>query len=178
MRRKILVYGFGPYAEFSENITEAILALLGDNDEIVTECFETKFSRAMFYRALERHAPEIIIGLGQHRRARKLRIERKAVNLRGRKPGPLKPIRDGGPPYLFVNLRLHDSEETTVTCDAGTYVCNFSMYVCLEYCRKTGCRFAFIHVPRRYDAAAAAGYVLKAIRQARETMKASEPSFV
>lgn len=167
-RRKSLVYGFGPYDRYKENITEAIIgSLKSRNDsDVVTEVFETRFSRAMFLRTLRRHAPEIIIGMGQHPRARKLRLERKAVNLWGKRGKPHKPISRTGARHSFVNLRLPDTEETTITYNAGTYVCNFSMYVCLEYCRMAGGRYAFIHVPRSCEARTVASYVSNAVQHA------------
>lgn len=169
MCRKTLVYGFGPYDEFSDNISEAIIYSLKRRNNIVTEIFETRFSRAMFLRALKLHSPDIIIGLGQHRRARRLRLERKAVNLWGKRDKPLKPISAVGPPHLFVNLRLPDTENTTITYNAGTYVCNFSMFVCLEYCQKTGSKFAYIHVPKSFDVSTATQYIRNAVQYACET---------
>jgi len=76
----------------------------------------------------------------------------------------LKYISRTGPPGHYVNLRLPEDENTTVTCNAGTCVCNFSMYVCLEHCVTTAASFAFIYVPRDYDVALAAAYVSKALR--------------
>jgi len=165
-RGKILVYAFGPYAAFEHNITQAIIRRLGARHGLATEVFSTRFSRSMFLTALSRHAPDIVIGLGQHRTGRKLRLERKAVNRMGRRGEAGRPIDPEGPARLFVSLRLPETTATTVTYDAGSYVCNFSMYWMLRVCRQTGCRFAFIHVPRHYDIAAATAYLRLAIRVA------------
>jgi pyrrolidone-carboxylate peptidase len=164
MATKALVYGFGPYEEFDWNISQAILGLLDPSPELVREVFDTRFSRFMFQRSLRQHSPDVIIGLGQHRSARKLRLERRALNQWGDRRSMLQTVSRTGPPRLYVNQRLPEDENTTVTYDAGTYVCNFSMYVCLEHCITTGARFAFIHVPRVYDVALATTYVSKAVR--------------
>jgi pyrrolidone-carboxylate peptidase len=163
MATKALVYGFGPYEEFDRNISEAILELLDPSPELVREVFDTRFSRAMFQRSLRQHSPDVIIGLGQHRNARKMRLERRALNRWVDRRSTLKSVSKTGPPRLHVNLRLPEDENTAVTYNAGTYVCNFSMYVCLEHFITSGARFAFIHVPRDYDVALATAYVSKAV---------------
>jgi pyroglutamyl-peptidase len=164
MATKVLVYGFGPYEEFDSNISETVVGSLDPTPNLIRQVFDTQFNRDMFQRALRQHSPDIIIGLGQHRSARKLRLERTAVNQRRERRSTLKSVSRTGPPMRYVNLRLPEDDNTTVAYDAGTYVCNFSMYVCLEYCVTSGARFAFIHVPRDYDVALATAYVSRAVR--------------
>jgi len=163
----VLVYGFGPYGQFEHNVTEAVVRSLRRRGDLVTAVFNVRFNRAMFLRVLKRHTPRMIIGLGQHRTAHKLRLERKAVNQMGRRGATLKPIDPRGPDARFVNLYLAETAGTTVAYDAGTYVCNFSMYLALDYCGTRGCRFAFVHIPKDYDVAAAADYLGTAIAAAR-----------
>jgi len=163
---KTLVYGFGPYEEFDANISESIVRALAPGPGVVTEVFDVRFDRDMFARVLGRHSPDVVIGLGQHRRGRKLRIEGRAQNLWGRRGEPLRRVSESGPEHRLASLRLPLDARTTVSRDAGTYVCNFSMYVCLEYCAARGSRYGFIHVPRGYDPAAAADYVREAIHHA------------
>jgi len=50
-------------------------------------------------------------------------------------------------PIKFVNLKLPKSPESTITYDAGDYVCNFSMYVSCEYCEQHNVKYAFLHIP-------------------------------
>jgi len=164
---KTLVYGFGPYGEFEQNISDAVIQRLRRRQGLVKEVFPTRFSRTMFLDALRRHAPAMVIGLGQHRTGHKLRLERRAVNRMGHRGKVARPIDPAGPARLFVNLHLPETMETTVTYDAGAYVCNFSMYWMLRACLDTGRRFAFIHIPRHYDEAAATAYVSLAIQAAR-----------
>jgi pyrrolidone-carboxylate peptidase len=163
---KTLVYGFGPYEEFDANISESIVRALAPGPGVVIEVFDVRFDRDMFVSVLGRHAPDVVIGLGQCRRGRKLRIEGRAQNLWGRRGEPLRRVSESGPGHLFANLRLPFDARTRASRDAGTYVCNFSMYVCLEYCATRGSRYGFIHVPRGYDPGAAADYVGEAIHHA------------
>ena len=163
---KTLVYGFGPYEEFDSNISESIVRALAPEPGVVVEVFDVRFDRDMFVRVLERHSPDVVIGLGQRRRGHKLRIEGRAQNLWGRRGESLRRVSETGPQHLFASLRLPFDVRTTVSRDAGTYVCNFSMYVCLEYCETRGSRYGFIHVPRGYDPGAAADYLREAIQHA------------
>jgi len=152
-REKILIYGFGPFGGYDNNVSEAVVRMLRPGRHVVTEVFPTRFSRAMFLLAMKKHAPDIIIGLGQHR------LARKAVNLRGRRGERPRSIAASGPADLPATLRLPRTVETTLAYDAGTYVCNFSMYVLSDWCNRHGCRFAFVHIPRRYPPARAAAYL-------------------
>jgi len=114
------IYGFGPYDEFGWNISEAVVSALKPSRNLATEVFDTKFDRSMLLRPIKRCSPKTIIGLGQHPRARMLRLERKAVNLRAERDGLLKPIVKSGADNFFVNLRLPNTQYTTSTYDAGT----------------------------------------------------------
>ena len=103
--------------------------------------FPVHFRRAMFLAPVRRARPKVIIGLGQRRGGRKLRLERQAVNRRGGRGERLRPVTPFGRSRLPVTLRLPRTAGTRLSTDAGTYVCNFSMYVFLEHCRATGARF-------------------------------------
>jgi len=173
MPPETLVYAFKPYGEFSDNISEAIVNSLSTDDNLTTQVFDVQFSRSMFLSTLKNNIPDIIIGLGQNPRARKLQLERKALNLWSNKGKFPQPIDRNGRPHLFVNLRLPRTLNTTVTYNAGTYVCNFSMYVFLNYCLNNGSKFAFIHVPVNFNVQAAADFVMHAIQFGNEKVSNS-----
>jgi pyrrolidone-carboxylate peptidase len=145
------IYGFKPYGKFNENITEKIVSELPHSPNITKKIFEVEFNYEMFSSTLELHRPDLIIGLGQHPRARKLRIERKARNIYKSENQNNCRIRDLGSDYLYCNLDLPVVEGATKTYDAGTYVCNFSMYLMSEYSIKHKVKFAFLHVPVSID---------------------------
>jgi pyrrolidone-carboxylate peptidase len=164
---EIFVYGFGPYLNHDENVSQAIVERLRSQSEVSTEVFDVRFSRSMILDTLNAHDPAVIIGLGQHPRARKLRLEKKAVNLMQGPGGNERKIDDSGPAVRRANLVLPENKQTTITYDAGTYVCNYSMYICLEYCERQAAQFAFMHIPMNYDPRRAAGYLQRAIDLAR-----------
>lgn len=149
---RILVYGFGPYQSFRDNVTERTIRALPPRLRVQRRVFDVRFDRRMFERALERARPDVVIGLGQHPRARKLRLERRA-HARG------DPAR-----ARFVSLALPRTARTTVTYDAGDYVCNYSMWVVQGWCAKRGARFGFIHVPKDYPPARLAAYLERSLR--------------
>ena len=79
---KILVHGFGPYMKWHDNITMKVLGHLKDREGLTKKIFDVKFDEEMFLHELRELAPDVVIGMGQHPRARKIRIERTAVNRR------------------------------------------------------------------------------------------------
>ena len=117
---------------------------------------------------LDDYRPELIIGLGQDSRARKIRIERKAKNWRKGLLTPGRPISKTGPDYQYVSHKVASNADSTITYDAGAYVCNYSMYLMCEYCRCTNTKFAFLHVPVKADVNKVASFVTNIIRVYRD----------
>ena len=105
----------------------------------------------MFTDALRRHSPQVILGLGQHARARKIRIERRARNWQKSPDRSGSKIVNSDPEFQYVSLKLPGNERLTTTYDAGSYVCNFSMYVVNAEARKMGAKYAFLHLPRNAE---------------------------
>lgn len=159
MYKKALIYGFGPYEMYKHNITADIIGEVKSAKIAKGIIFDTRFTRSMFEQALQQYKPEVIIGLGQHSSARKIRIERRACNWQS--VGPLRgsKISPGGPDFRYVNLKVARTDSSTITYEAGTYVCNYSMYLMCEYSERTGARFAFLHVPLEFDAKKAARFI-------------------
>ena len=81
--QRILIYGFGPYKHYTSNVTEAALRDMKLPGNAFKKIFEVRFDRHMFETIFETVQPDVILGLGQHPRARKLRIERR-THKRGR----------------------------------------------------------------------------------------------
>ena len=149
--RDILIYGFKPYLRYSENITESIIEEIHYRELGRGLVFDVEFDRRMFTDALRRYSPKIILGLGQHPRARKIRIERRARNWQESPNHSGSKIVNSDPEFQYVSLKLPGNERTTITYDAGSYVCNFSMYVVNAEARKMGSKYAFLHVPRNAE---------------------------
>jgi pyroglutamyl-peptidase len=167
---RILIYGFGPYRQFHDNITEKIVRALPRRRGLKTVVFPVRFHKRQFTRAIKDFAPDVVLGLGQCSRGSLLRQERRAINRR-RDSKDEKPrrITRGGPPQLFTQLTLDLAGDARPSQDAGSYVCNFSMYVMLDYIRrrKLAVRYGFVHVPRGYDPRKALSAVRRALGAAR-----------
>lgn len=146
-----LVYGFGPYERYTHNVTTDIIREVNRLRLANGIVFDVSFDPNQFIEALERHQPKVIIGIGQHPRARKIRIERRARNWRESASSKGKPIESYGPEFRYASLKIPTTEETTVTYDAGGYVCNYSMYLMCREAEKMEAKYAFLHVPVQVD---------------------------
>jgi len=170
---RILVYGFGVYRGFKGNVTEKILRRLSRQRQLEKIVFPVRFHRRQFIDAVKKHEPDIILGLGQCSRGRRLRIERRAVNKRRNDKGKkAKPIIRGGPRQLPTNLKLNIGAQMRFSRNAGDYVCNYSMYVILDYLkrRRVSVRFGFIHIPYDFEPRKAKGILMKAIGKIAATV--------
>lgn len=147
---KILIFGFEPYKKYKENITKKIVKEFKFTRGLARIVFPVRFDKVMFLRAIEKHKPDIILGLGQHPRARKIHIERKAVNLKNEN-SRIKMIESGAEKYRFVNWMIAKDENCLISYNAGDYVCNFCMYVIMGFIKNRNTKFAFLHIPKDYN---------------------------
>jgi pyroglutamyl-peptidase len=150
---RILIYGFGPYRQFDDNVTEKIVRALPKGRGLKKIVFPVRFNKRQFTRVLKDFRPDVVLGLGQCSRGSLLRQERRAVNRRrGSSDETPRPISAGAPAALFTNLDLKLAGGAKWSRNAGNYVCNFSMYVLLDYIRRRRLpvRYGFVHVPRGY----------------------------
>ncbi len=170
---RLHLYGFGPYKHFKANITEKIVRKLPRSAYLKKIVFPVRFDKAQFLSAIEKHRPDVILGLGQCGSGKHLRIERRAVNRRrNSKEEKASAIRRGGPRWLIPTLRLRKGafgRQGVTSSNAGDYVCNFSMYMMLDYLKRrdSKARFSFIHIPHDYPFNRALRLVHRAIREAR-----------
>jgi len=146
-----LVYGFGPYGKFSHNVTTDIIQLISRKKIAKGVVFDVEFRQKPFLDALKRFRPDLVIGMGQHPRARKIRIERRAQNCQAEPSTVGKPIEAYGPDSRYVSLKIPSREGATVTYDAGNYVCNYSMYLMCRETERLNVPYAFLHVPITVD---------------------------
>jgi pyroglutamyl-peptidase len=163
---RLLIYGFGPYRGFHENVTETIVRKFPKRRWMKKLIFAVRFDRRQFIRAVKDYQPDVILGLGQCSKGRLLRIESRAVNRkRNNKTEKAKPILQAGSRRLVTNLKLNLGQESRSSNNAGDYVCNYSMYVILDFIklRRLPIRYGFIHVPHQYDSKEAIRLLLEAI---------------
>ena len=147
---KILIYGFKPYKNYKENITEKIVRKIRNRPHLKKIIFPVDFEKDYFLR-IKKFKPDIILGLGQCPKGQKIRIERKAVNSKRNNKERPKIIYKNKPSYYFLNLKLEKDQDSRISYSAGEYVCNFSMYVISDFFANKGVKFAFIHIPSNYD---------------------------
>jgi pyroglutamyl-peptidase len=167
--KRILLYGFGPYREFRDNITAKILKSLPPRPGLKKVVFPVRFHAAQFVDAITRTKPDMVLGLGQSSR-RGIGLESQALNQR-RDSGadPPRRISPRGPARLRTTLKVEAGRQAGKSVNAGDYVCNFSMYVILDHIRRKGLDipYGFIHIPHDYDPEKAAGLVKKILSQCR-----------
>jgi pyrrolidone-carboxylate peptidase len=164
----ILLYGFGLYDNHETNISGELVNEIRLPRGVHRKVFDVCFDRSMFTETVDACEPDIIIGLGQSARSRRIRIERKSVNLMGERGETPVPISPHGADKHFMSLDMLHDDRARISYDAGVYVCNFSMYVISEHCRGSGCRAGFIHLPASGDRASAGLFLENVIDKAME----------
>jgi pyroglutamyl-peptidase len=164
---RVLVYGFGPYRNFTENITAQIIESLAPRPGLRKIIFPVRFHRKQFVDALRKPIPLMVLGLGQSARPR-IEVETRAINRRrAGKASASRPITAGGEAWMPATMPLSVTRPSAKSINAGDYVCNFSMYVMLEELERQEHQggFAFVHIPFDYDLPAACRYVERIVRE-------------
>jgi len=165
--KRILLYGFGPYRQFRDNITAEIVKSLPRQPGLRKIVFPVRFSRRQFIDALKRLNPDVVLGLGQSSRGR-MEVESQAKNrCRSSRAAKPKIISRRGPARLKTTLDVKIERQVGKSTNAGDYVCNFSMYVMLAHIRRVGTDvpYGFIHIPYDYDRMMARGLVAKILHR-------------
>ena len=149
---KIFIYGFRYNEPGHYNISEKIVKRIPNQRSLIKRIFPARFNSKIFLNSIKKFQPDIILGLGQYPRGKKIRIERKTINLyrNNRKDKP-KVIAKNSPRFYYLNLKLSSDQDSLISYSAGKYICNFSMYIISDYIKDRKIRFAFIHIPRDYD---------------------------
>lgn len=150
---RLVVYGFGPYRQFRDNITARIIKSLPKQPGLKYLVIPVRFQRRQFVDLLDLYRPEIIFGLGQSSRQR-IEIESRAKNQRRpRKADKPRPIFLHRPRFLATTLSIKASRSVGKSKNAGDYVCNYSMYVLLDTIERRALptRFGFMHIPHDCD---------------------------
>ena len=168
MLHKVLVTGFEPFGEYSENSSWAVaqrVASCGvEGAEVVAVQLPVSFARVgEFLRsAIELHTPDFVIMLGQSGTTDRVKLERVALNMMdsamgdndGVKPNE-EPIYEGEESALFTSLpikRLHSAIDekgiaVKISNSAGLYVCNRTYYEALRMCKERAMQAIFVHLP-------------------------------
>ncbi len=168
--KTILLTGFEPFGGEATNPSwEAVAPLQGEaiaGHSIETARLPTAFghSRASLLRAIARHAPALVLCVGQAGGRASISLERVAVNLidaripdnRGRQPVD-RPVLRGGPEAYLTRLPLKAMRARLlaagIPCElslsAGSFVCNEIAYALAHHIatRAPHLRGGFVHIP-------------------------------
>ncbi|AEC52126.1 pyrrolidone-carboxylate peptidase [Pyrococcus sp. NA2] len=171
---KVLITGFEPFGGDDKNPTSEIAETLNGKKigdaEVVSFVLPVSFKRARekLIKILDEVKPDIAISLGLAPGRTHISVERVAINIidaripdnDGEQPKD-EPIVEGGPVAYFATIPTREIVEemkrngipAVLSYTAGTYLCNFVMYLTLHtsatkgYPKKAG----FIHVPYTPD---------------------------
>lgn len=164
----LLLTGFEPYDGDGDNPSwQVAQSLHGERLgtlRVVAHRLPTRFASApaALHAAIDAHAPDLVICLGQAGGRCKLSLERVAINLidariadnDGHQPIDIA-VDDEGPAAYFSTLPLKSMLDAMQQADvpvhishsAGTYVCNQVFYALMHRLAGSHVRGGFIHVP-------------------------------
>ena len=159
---KILIYGFKSYKHWKKDVTSKILRKIPKKTNIVKVILPIKFEKKPILDKIRKHKPDLIIGIGQHSRGRKVKIERIAKNIKkvNRKAEETM-ISKKGSKSMTLNLKIDSGGESWTSYDAGNGICNYSMYVVSSNAK--GSKFVFFNFPKKYDPKRAAEIINRRI---------------
>ena len=168
MLHKVLITGFEPFGEYSENSSWAVaqrVASCGvEGAEVVAVQLPVSFARVgeVLRSAIELHTPDLVIMLGQSETTDRVKLERVALNMMdsamgdndGTKPNE-EPIYKGEDNALFTSLPIKQLRSAIegqgiavkISNSAGLYVCNRTYYEALRLCKERAMQAIFIHLP-------------------------------
>jgi pyroglutamyl-peptidase len=170
---KILLTAFEPFGGEKVNPAQEALKDVPDvfaGAGIVKLTVPTVFGKSVetVYGAMKREKPDAVLCIGQAAGRTGLTVERVAINLEdaaiadneGRKPVDT-PVFAEGPAAYFTTLPAKAMVKkikgagvpASVSCTAGTFVCNHLLYGVLHHIAREfpGMRGGFIHVPYLHE---------------------------
>jgi len=164
---KVLISGFEPFDGMQFNPSQALMSSLKSEEfsfELETIVLPVSFNSCFEILKLKMNEfkPDIIIGTGLASSRREITIERIAINTieariadnDGNQPVQnyiLEESSDG----LFSQLPIHamvlnglkDNLPVAISNTAGTYVCNYLMYMIVNYAKNYNLKGGFIYLP-------------------------------
>ncbi|MBR9690484.1 hypothetical protein GOV08_02255 [Candidatus Woesearchaeota archaeon] len=161
---KILLYSFKDYKGWKRNITEKILKKVKKQKNLSKKVFLLRFEKKQYTDEVKKAMPDIIIGLGQHSKGNKIKIERKAFNFKKvNKKAKRVPINEKAPMAYFLSPNIGKDAESWNSYYIDDHVYNYSCFITRHYFKSIP--FIFFNIPKKYDIKKAAKYVEKRIRE-------------
>ena len=168
MLHKVLITGFEPFGEYSENssweVAQRVASCGVEGAEVVAAQLPVSFARVgeVLRSAIELHTPDFVIMLGQSGTTDRVKLERVALNMMdsamgdndGTKPNE-EPIYKGEDNALFTSLPIKQLRSAIegqgiavkISNSAGLYVCNRTYYEALRMCKERAMQAIFVHLP-------------------------------
>ena len=162
-----LVTGFEPFANYDINPSEVVAMQLNGsyigNVFVVGVVLPVDYEKAeeILQNLIKKYEPSIILCTGLEYNARKINVERIAINLKSiyvdEKWNGIEIINGSAPFILFSNLPVGKIVNEIRSNDikarqsffAGTYLCNYVFFIMLNYAlhRNEDVKVGFIHFP-------------------------------
>jgi pyrrolidone-carboxylate peptidase len=153
VKGRTLVTGFGPFLNIRENPSSQLAGAAGRSFELLEVSYE---GVRRFLRGLNEDSFDRLLLMGVNAGADKMHLEVLGRNTVGETPDVLGHVpelrfaREEGPVTIESTLwrplvREPLGERLAVSDDAGSYLCNFSLYSALL--RFPGKQVGFLHVP-------------------------------
>lgn len=67
--------------------------------------------------------------------------------------------------FILASAVLKKDTNSWLSYNAGTYVCNFSMYIISDLLQNSGVKYAFLHIPKQFDVDTAVHFVEAKIKE-------------
>lgn len=174
-RTTVVLTGFGPFPSVPVNATmllvprlTAAARLLFPGLQIIGDILETDWiaAPARVNALVKLHQPDLLLHFGVSGRARGFEIETRGHNVRapapdanGKRPNDAA-VRTGGQqqlaarvPVAEIVMRLRARGIPAFrSWDAGTYLCNATLYHALTATNANACAAGFVHIPQRLAA--------------------------
>jgi len=164
----ILLFGYEPFLEFSENPSMIIAQRLNGqkikNHSIVSKILPVDYSKVEkeITESIKLFHPDLVVGLGVAPGRSKITPEKIAINYKyseaadnsGSKPNGelIDQTQSNGifstlPVETIVNTLSDSGIPSSLSLSAGGYLCNYAMFIIVRESLKSGVRGGFIHMP-------------------------------
>lgn len=163
---KILIYGFRPFKKYKKNISEEVVKNLVNKRKFIKVILPIVYKKKYILNKIKKYQLDVIIGFGQSA-GKLIRIEKRAKNIfEMERPKGKRVIDSTGPKLYSTNLKLKKIPGARISYNADDYLCNFTMYVILDFIKKENLktRSAFIHIPKNYNLKKATRVIQELIR--------------
>ena len=175
MNNKVLITGFEPFLEFTDNpskiVAEYFDGRIEDNIEYHGKVLPVDYSliESRLVEAIDKINPVLIIGTGLAAGRSKMSIEKIGMNYKhstnpdnsGKTVNGEK-IDQSFPDGMFSMLHVESLVDelnfmgipAEISFSAGAYLCNNALFIILRECRKRNIKGGFIHLPVNTEYAA------------------------